>query len=81
MSEFWTVVLAVPVVLAFFPWGGAEVVHRGMQALASSPDFMKWAVGAAITLAFGIRGVHTGLTAAGKLSPSSKEPTTPETAG
>lgn len=65
MSEFWTVVLAIPILLAFVPWGGAEVVLRGMQALGAAPDLYKWSVGAAITLAFGIRGVHTAIVAKG----------------
>lgn len=80
MSEFWTVILALPILLAFVPWGGAEVVLRGFQALGQAPDFFKWAVGAAITIAFGIRGTHVVLTATGNLS-SSKEPATPEKAG
>ena len=54
-DEFWTVVLAAPIVLAFIP-GTAVYVEYGFNVLRdSTPDWYKAAVGVAISAAFGVR--------------------------
>ena len=54
-DEFWTVILAVPLVLAFVP-SLAPYVEQGFLVLRdSTPDWYKAALGVAIGAAFGVR--------------------------
>ena len=53
-DEFWTIVLAIPAVLAFFP-DYVDAVQQGFKALETMPDWYKAAVGVAIAAAFGFR--------------------------
>lgn len=50
---FWTIVLAVPVVMCFVP-GLAPYVEQGFQSLdRSTPDWFQYLLGIAVTSAFG----------------------------
>ncbi len=53
-DEFWTIVLAMPLILMFIP-SMAPVMVEGFQALDQAPDYYKAAVGVAIAAAFGVR--------------------------
>lgn len=53
-DEFWTIILAIPAVLAFFP-STVDAVLNGFKALETMPDWYKAAVGIAIAAAFGFR--------------------------
>lgn len=53
-DEFWTIILAIPAVLAFFP-PTVDYVLAGFEALKQMPDWYKAAVGIAIAAAFGFR--------------------------
>lgn len=53
-DEFWTIVLAIPAILAFFPFT-VEYVLAGFEALELMPEWYKAAVGVAIAAAFGFR--------------------------
>lgn len=53
-DEYWTIVLSIPAILAFFP-GAVEYVLAGFEALNKMPDWYKAAVGIAIAAAFGYR--------------------------
>lgn len=54
MDDFWTVVLALPLILMFIP-AMAPVMVEGFAALDSAPDYYKAAVGVSIAAAFGFR--------------------------
>ena len=53
-DEFWTLVLALPAIMAFIP---AMVPHvtAGFDALAAMPEFYRWWLSIAIGTSFGIR--------------------------
>lgn len=53
-DEFWTVILAIPAVLAFVP-GLSDFIRAGFEALASMPEWYMWALLASISASFGIR--------------------------
>jgi hypothetical protein len=53
-DEFWTIVLALPLILMFIP-GMDSVMTNGFAALDSAPDYYKAAVGVAIAASFGMR--------------------------
>jgi len=56
-DEFWTVVLAIPLILVFFP-DGRPIVEEGFKALQSSvPDWYLYALSVAIGAAFGVKSV------------------------
>jgi len=56
-DEFWTLVIAIPLVGCFIP-GGAELVRAGFEALNSStPEWYQWAVLISIGSAFGVRRI------------------------
>ena len=56
-DEFWTLILAIPVVLAFVP-GGDQYVRDGFAVLQEDvPDWYLYALGTAIAAAFGVRQV------------------------
>ena len=54
LDEFWTVVLAIPLILSFIPYVQPFVV-RGFDALADVPEWYRWAVLASISFAFARR--------------------------
>ena len=51
-DEFWTIVLSVPLILAFVP-GAIQYLEDGFNVLALMPQWYGIAVGAAISAAFG----------------------------
>lgn len=54
-DEFWTILLAIPMVLAFIP-GMADYVKEGFTVLKDdTPDWYKVGVAIAISASFGIR--------------------------
>lgn len=53
-DEFWTIVLAIPAILAFFP-GMDGVVLDGFVVLDQMPDWYRYALLVAIAAAFGFR--------------------------
>ena len=53
-DEFWTIILAIPAVMAFIPSLDIYVV-KGFQALSGTPDWYKAALGIAIAASFGYR--------------------------
>lgn len=60
VDEYWTVVLTVPMVMAFVPLLDGQVT-KGFVALHNAPQWYVDAVGAAVLFAFGrraLRGVH-----------------------
>lgn len=56
-DEFWTIVLACPVILAFIP-GGEQYVEEGFRVLREDvPQWYLYALGAAVGAAFGTRKI------------------------
>ncbi len=54
-DEFWTILLAIPMIMAFIP-GLTEYVAAGFRVLRDdTPEWYKAAVGVAIAAAFGVR--------------------------
>lgn len=53
-DEFWTLILAIPLVLCFFP-DYVPMVKNGFAALADMPDFYQYWLGVAILASFGVR--------------------------
>ena len=57
-DEFWTLVLAAPLIMCFIP-SATQYVERGFVVLSQSvPEWYIAAVGAAIGAAFGYRGIN-----------------------
>ena len=56
-DEFWTLVIALPLVACFVP-GWAVHVRAGFEALsASTPEWYQWAILISIGSAFGVRRI------------------------
>ncbi|MEM1352011.1 MAG: hypothetical protein AAGF27_06685 [Pseudomonadota bacterium] len=53
-DEWFTILLSVPLVLAFVP-GGSPYVQSGFEALSLTPQWYGLFLGAAVSLSFGIR--------------------------
>jgi len=53
-DEFWTVILAIPLVLCFFPQT-VEYIKQGFIVLDTMPDYYKAWLGLAIAAAFAVR--------------------------
>lgn len=53
-DEFWTIILAIPCVLCFFP-GAVNCVREGFEALQGCPDWYKWCLLVAVGSSFGYR--------------------------
>lgn len=51
LDEWWTLVLTVPLIMAFVPWL-ANYVNTGFQALENVPEWYTWAVLASVSFAF-----------------------------
>lgn len=56
-DEYWTIVLSLPLFLAFIP-GGPDVVGAGFEVLSDTPPWYQAAVMAAISFAFGLRALN-----------------------
>lgn len=57
-SEFWTLILATPLIMCFIP-GMAEYAYTGFKNLEQVPEWYIIAVGVAIASAFGFRKIVT----------------------
>lgn len=55
-DEFWTIVLSIPLIMAFIP-GLAEYVQEGFTVLSGVPDWYFYSILTAIAGAFGFRAV------------------------
>lgn len=55
-DEFWTIIVSIPLVLAFIP-GLAHYVGMGFDNLENVPDWYLTVVGAAVSFAFARRGL------------------------
>ncbi len=55
-DELWTLVFALPIVVAFVP-GGAGLVMVGFQAISIAPGWYQAGVAASIAFSFGIRHI------------------------
>ena len=55
-DEYWTIVLSIPAILAFFP-DYVPIVREGFAALDTMPEWYKYSLMGAIAAAFGIRGL------------------------
>ncbi len=53
-DEFWTILIAIPLILVFYP-PMVEHVVAGFAALDKTPGWYQWALGIAIGSAFGVR--------------------------
>lgn len=53
-DEFWTIVLSIPLVMAFIPFMVPYVV-KGFAALEQTPQWYRYFVGVAISAAFGFQ--------------------------
>ncbi len=53
-DEFWTVILAVPLVLCFIP-EMVPHIKAGFDAISDMPDFYQYWLGVAILSSFGVR--------------------------
>lgn len=53
-DEYWTIVLSIPAILAFFP-SQVEAVRKGFEVLDGMPDWYKASLITAIAAAFGVR--------------------------
>jgi len=54
-DEFWTIVIAIPMILSFCGTKAAGWVTDGFVALQGTPEWYQWAVGIAIGSAFGVK--------------------------
>ncbi len=55
-DEFWTLVIAAPLIMAFVP-GAVQYVRDGFAVLASFPDWYLYFLGIAFGAAFGVKPV------------------------
>lgn len=56
-DEYLTLLLSLPMILAFFGTWGRQVVSDGFAAIATAPDWYKVSFLAAIAASFGIRAL------------------------
>lgn len=56
-DEWFTVILSIPLVGAFIP-DFVPYIMAGFEALENTPEWYQWAVMAAISASFGIRGIN-----------------------
>lgn len=72
-DEFWTILLAIPVVLAFIP-GAEGYVEDGFRVLSEDvPEWYLYALGTAIAAAFGTRTLTNLVGRAGGSTPPRNE--------
>jgi len=55
-DEFWTIVLSMPLVGAFFPQL-VPYIEEGFRVIQGMPEFYQWWVGVAILTSFGVRAI------------------------
>jgi hypothetical protein len=55
-DEWFTIILSIPLVGAFIP-DFVPYIMAGFEALQQTPEWYQWAVMAAISASFGIRGI------------------------
>ncbi len=53
-DEFWTVILAIPMIGCFIP-GGEIIMTSGFMALENMPTFYQYWLGIAVLSAFGVK--------------------------
>lgn len=53
-DEFWTVVISMPLILAWCPWTADWVTH-GFETFATMPDWYQIAFGICVSSAFGFK--------------------------
>ena len=53
-DEYWTIVLSIPMIMCFIP-GLVEYVVQGFGALQKTPEWYRYAIGIAISSAFGVK--------------------------
>lgn len=53
-DEYWTLVLSIPLVMCFIP-GLVKYVKDGFEVLQTTPEWYRYAIGIAISSAFGVR--------------------------
>ena len=53
-DEYWTIVLSIPMIMCFIP-GLVEYVVQGFDALQKTPEWYRYAIGIAISSAFGVK--------------------------
>lgn len=53
-DEYWTIVLSMPMIMCFIP-GLVEYVVKGFEALQKTPEWYRYAIGIAISSAFGVK--------------------------
>lgn len=56
-DEWFTIILSIPLVGAFIP-DAVPYIMAGFQALQATPEWYQWAVLAAISASFGLRGIN-----------------------
>ena len=56
-DEYWTIVLSIPLIAAFFP-PLRDAVEKGFDQLATAPLWYQAAVMAALSFAFGLRALN-----------------------
>ena len=54
-DEYLTIVLSIPIIMAFIP-GLDTIVHNGFAQLEAMPEWYQLSLGAVIAASFGIRG-------------------------
>ena len=55
-DEWLTILISVPLVLAFCGEWGRDIVADGFSALNAMPDYYRYTLGAIVSASFGIRG-------------------------
>jgi hypothetical protein len=53
-DEYWTIILSIPLIMCFIPYL-VPYVERGFEALEKTPLWYRYAIGVAISSAFGVR--------------------------
>ena len=56
-DEWFTIILSIPLIGAFIP-DAVPYIMAGFQALQATPEWYQWAVLAAISASFGLRGIN-----------------------
>lgn len=55
-DEWFTIVLSIPLVFSFYP-EAVPYIAQGFEALQKTPEWYQWAIMAAISASFGLRGI------------------------
>lgn len=58
-DEWLTLLVSIPLILAFISDDGREAVRQGFDALATMPDWYRWAVGIVFAASFGVKKAVT----------------------